>query len=155
MAATLSTAVRSVRAAAPRPDAALAIAALHLCLMRMLCRNPELASAWTPFTRRLIDENRWRAKRLGLGAEFISLDGSPARSCKAVIESLLQQLSEDAAALQCERELARIPALFNEGTSAHAQVKLYRAFLQRGDAPAKAMQSVVDWLVAATMPSSC
>jgi len=140
--------------ACTRLDDTLAIAALYRCLIRMLCRNPDLGVDWTPFTRRLIDENRWRAKRLGLDAEFISLDGSPARSCKAVVESLLHQLAEDAGALQCERELARIPALFNEGTSAHVQVKLYRAFLKRGDTPTKAMQSVVDWLVAATMPQS-
>ncbi|MEO8129275.1 MAG: carboxylate-amine ligase [Bryobacteraceae bacterium] len=140
--------------ACTRLDDSLAIAALYRCLIRMLCRNPDQASKWTPFTRRLIDENRWRAKRLGLDAEFISLDGGTPRPCKAVVAELLQQLSEDAEALQCEREFSRIRVLLDEGTSAHVQSKLYRAYLKRGDTPSKAMQSVVDWLVAATLPSS-
>ena len=52
----------------------------------------------------------------------------------------------------CEGEMARVRTLLDEGTSAHAQVKLYRAFRARGDTPARAMHSVVDWLIAATMP---
>ncbi|MEO8345800.1 MAG: carboxylate-amine ligase [Betaproteobacteria bacterium] len=139
--------------ACTRIEDTLAIASLYRCLIRMLCRHPDQVAEWTPFTRRLIDENRWRAKRLGLQAEFISLDGSPARPCKAVVDELLEQVSEDADALGCVGELARIPVLFAEGTSAHVQTKLYHAFIQRGDTPAKAMHSVVDWLVAATMPS--
>lgn len=139
--------------ACTRLDDTLAIAALYRCLVRMLCRHSDEDAAWTPFTRRLIDENRWRAKRHGLDAEFISLDGSAPRPCKAIVEDLLEQVAEDAVALHCERELSRIRALFDEGTSAHLQMRLYRAFLDRGDTPNKAMQSVVDWLVATTMPS--
>jgi carboxylate-amine ligase len=135
-----------------RLDDTLAITALFRCLVRMLVRRPDLALDWTPFTRRLIDENRWRAKRFGTDALFISEDGSPARSCKKVAEELLELVAEDARALGCEAELARIRALLVEGTSAHCQVKLFRAFRARGDTPAKAMQSVVDWLIASTMP---
>ena len=35
----------------------------------------------------------------------------------------------------------------------HPKLKLYRAFRDRGDPQVKAMQSVVDWLIAATMPA--
>lgn len=132
----------------------LAIAALYRCLIRLLVRRPDLAPGWTPFTRRLIDENRWRAKRFGTDAQFLSEDGSPARSCRTVAEELLGHVADDAGAFGCEAELARIRVLLDEGTSAHAQVKLYRAFRARGDTPAKAMHSVVDWLVAATMPAA-
>ena len=75
--------------ACTRVDDTLAIAALYRCLVRLLVRRPELAPDWTPFTRRLIDENRWRAKRFGIDAEFVSEDGSPPRTCKAVVENLL------------------------------------------------------------------
>ena len=51
-------------------------------------------------------------------------------------------------------ELARVRTLLDEGTSAHAQVKLYRAYRARGDTPIRAMHSVVDWLIAATMPAA-
>ncbi|MCC7327210.1 MAG: carboxylate-amine ligase [Burkholderiales bacterium] len=137
-----------------RVEDTLAVAALYRCLIRMLVRRPEQGAQWTPFTRRLIDENRWQAKRHGLDAMFLSLDGSPPRTCKAVIDALLEQVAEDAAALRCESALARIPKLLTEGTSAHRQVKLYRAYRARGETPTKAMQSVVDWLIAATLPAA-
>ncbi|MBS0320432.1 MAG: carboxylate-amine ligase [Proteobacteria bacterium] len=140
--------------ACTRLEDTLAIAALYRCLIRMLCRRPEVGAVWTPFTRRLIDENRWRAKRHGLDAEFVSLSGGARRTCKAVIDDLVGQVAEDAAALGCERELARIHTLLDEGTSAHAQTKLYRAYVARGDTPHHAMQSVVDWLIAATLPAN-
>ncbi len=129
---------------------ALAIAALYRCVVRCLTRRPDLAPPWTPWTRRLIDENRWRAKRLGVDAEFISEDGSPPRSMKAVTESLLALVAEDADALQCTAELAHVRKILSDGTSAHKQAKLYRAFIQRGDTPYHAICGVVDWLVAAT-----
>ncbi len=128
----------------------LAVAALYRCVVRCLTRRPDLVPPWTPWTRRLIDENRWRAKRSGVDAEFISEDGSPPRPMRAVTESLLAMVAEDAEVLQCATELARVRAILAEGTSAHKQVKLYRAFEARGETPHQAMRGVVDWLVAAT-----
>jgi carboxylate-amine ligase len=139
--------------ACTRVEDTLAIAALYRCLVRLLVRQPEHAPAWTPFTRRLIDENRWRAKRFGIDAELLSFDGSPPKPCKVVVGELLTLVAEDSERLGCETPLQRVRALLEEGTSAHAQLKLYRAFRERGDTPAKAMQSVVDWLIAATMPA--
>lgn len=140
--------------ACTRVDDTLAIAALYRCLVRLLVRRPELAPEWTPFTRRLIDENRWRAKRFGVGAQFVSEDGSPPRTCKDVVETLLGLVADDACHLGCEAELARVRKLLDEGTSAHAQLKLYRAYRARGDTPIRAIHSVVDWLIAATMPAA-
>lgn len=140
--------------ACTRVDDALAIAALYRCLIRLLVRRPELGPAWTPFTRRLIDENRWRAKRVGVGAQFVSEDGSPPRTCKAVVEDLLGLTAEDARHFGCQTELSRVRSMLVEGTSAHAQVKLYRAYRARGETPNRAMQSVVDWLIAATVPAA-
>ena len=140
--------------ACTRVDDALAIAGLYRCLVRMLVRRPDAAPQWTPFTRRLIDENRWRAKRFGLDAEFVSEDGSPPRACRAVAEALLDDLAEDAAALASERALDRVRTLLSEGTSAHRQLAIFDARVAQGDTPAKALQYVVDWLVAATYPAN-
>ncbi len=138
--------------ACTRVDDALAVAALYRCLVRhYACRGPA-DEAWTPFTRRLIEENRWRAKRFGIDAAFLSLDGSPPRPCRDVVGDLLRMLADDARALGCESDLARVPRLFIERTSAHVQLDLYQACRSRGDSPAKAMQFVVDWLTAATLP---
>ena len=129
----------------------VAIAMLYRCLLRLLVRRPQLAAPWTPFTRRLIDESRWRAKRHGLDAEFLSLDGSPPVPCRTAIERLLEAVAEDAQALGCEGPLMRIRALMAEGTSAHLQLALFRARRAKGDTAFEALQFVVDWLVATTV----
>ena len=129
----------------------VAIATLYRCLLRLLVRRPELAPDWTPFTRRLIDENRWRAKRFGLDADFLSLDGSPVVPCRDLVARLLEDVAEDAQALGCEAPIARIRTLLVEGTSAHAQLAIFRGRRAKGDTPLQALQFVVDWLVAATV----
>ena len=140
--------------ACTRLEDTLAIAALYRCLVRLLTRRPELAPPWSPFTRRLIDENRWRAKRFGTDAEFISFDGSATRSCKDVVKTMIDDVGEDARQLGCESVLGHVYSLLEEGTSAHAQLTLYREARDRGDSRIKALHSVVDWLMAATVPSA-
>ncbi|MBN8478935.1 MAG: carboxylate-amine ligase, partial [Burkholderiales bacterium] len=68
--------------ACTRLDDALAIAALYRCLVRALVRTPAPVAARAPFERRLIDENRWRAKRFGLDATFLALDGGEPVACR-------------------------------------------------------------------------
>ena len=129
----------------------VAIASLFRCLLRMLVRRPERAQPWTPFTRRLIDENRWRAKRHGLDAEFLSLDGSPPVPCRDVVKGLLDEVAEDAQSVGCEKPIERVRAILGEGTSAHAQLTIYRGRRAKGDTPYEALRFVVDWLVATTV----
>jgi carboxylate-amine ligase len=117
----------------------------------MLVRRPERAQPWTPFTRRLIDENRWRAKRHGLDAEFLSLDGSPPVPCRDVVKGLLEEVAEDAQSVGCEKPIERVRAILGEGTSAHSQLTIYRGRRAKGDTPYEALRFVVDWLVATTV----
>ena len=138
--------------ACTRLEDTLAIASLYRCLVRLLVRRPELARPWSPFTRRLIDENRWRAKRFGTEAEFLALDGGPRTSCKALVGALLDDVAEDARHLHCEPALARVRGLLDEGTSAHLQLKLFREAQRKGQTRVQALQTVVDWLIAATVP---
>jgi carboxylate-amine ligase len=129
----------------------VAIASLYRCLLRLLVRRPERAQAWTPFTRRLIDENRWRAKRHGLDAQFLSLDGSPPTPCRDVVRALLDEIAEDAQALGCEKPIERVRGILDEGTSAHLQLALFHGRRAKGDTPYEALKFVVDWLAAATI----
>ena len=131
----------------------LAIAALYRCLVRRLTLQPEVAPPWTAHTRRLIDENRWRAKRYGLDAEFIAPGGGEMRPCRDLVRNLVDELAEDAHALDCEVALERVRAILDEGTSAHAQLAVYDAARERGDTPSKALLAVMDWIVEATVPS--
>ena len=136
--------------ACTRLEDSLAIAGLYRCLVRLLVRRPDYAPAWTPFTRRLIDENRWRAKRSGTEAEFIAYDDTPPQPVRALLEALLADVAEDAQALRCEPALARVRALLDAGTSAHGQLEVYRARREAGETPNRALQAVVDWLVEET-----
>jgi glutamate---cysteine ligase / carboxylate-amine ligase len=138
--------------ACTRVEDTLAIAALYRCLIRLLIRRPELAPDWSPYTRRIIDENRWRAKRFGIDAELLSEDGSPPRPLRVVVQALIDLVAEDAQAFGCEIEISRIRALLEEGTSAHVQVKLFKEARARGNSPAQAILAVVDWLVANSIP---
>ena len=135
-------------------DDTLAIAALYRCIVSLLARRPELAPAWTPFTRRLIDENRWRAKRFGVEAEFLPFDGGLPQKCKAVVASLLDEVGEDARRLGCDGALARVRTLLEKGTSAHRQLAIYREAQAKRESPIKALQAVVDWLIASTAPAA-
>lgn len=140
--------------ACTRLEDTLAIAALYRCLVRLVARRPEVAPDWTPFTRRLIDENRWRAKRFGLDAEFIALDEQHHRPCREVLGALLDDVAEDAHTLGCEPALAQVRRLMAEGTSAHRQMAVYDEARQRGETRAKALHAVVDWLTEATVPAA-
>lgn len=140
--------------ACTRLDDTLAIAALYRCLVSLLARRPELAPAWTPFTRRLIDENRWRAKRFGVEAEFLAFDGGQPTKCKDVVAALLDAAGEDAQRLGCEGALGRIRTLLDQGTSAHRQLAIYREARAKRESRIKALQAVVDWLIATTVPAA-
>jgi carboxylate-amine ligase len=140
--------------ACTRLEDTLAIVALYRCLVRLLARRPDLAPPWSAFTRRLIDENRWRAKRFGTDAEFILSDGSATRSCKDVVKTMIDDVAEDARQLGCEAALGHLRSLLEKGTSAHAQLRLYREALDRGETRIKALHAVVDWLIDATLPSA-
>ena len=101
-----------------------------------------------------IDENRWRAKRFGVEAVFLPFDGGPPQKCKAVVETLLDEVGEDARRLGCEAGLARVRTLLEKGTSAHRQLAIYREARAKRESPVKALQSVVDWLIASTAPAA-
>jgi glutamate---cysteine ligase / carboxylate-amine ligase len=127
----------------------LAIAALYRCLLRLLVRRPELNATHTALTRRVIDENRWRARRFGLAAEFIREDGDPIPAL-VLLDQLRRACSADAQALQCEDLLAGLDAIVSEGTSADGQLRLYRTLRDAGLARKPALQQVVQWLMNTT-----
>jgi carboxylate-amine ligase len=129
----------------------LAIAALFRCLVRFLVRHPEHGRERSAITRRVIDENRWRAKRFGLGARFIDEHGGPAEPVPAALARLRGHCAEDADALQCRHELAALDALLAEGTSADVQLAIYDRRREQGDSHLQALVPVLDWLLATTL----
>lgn len=129
----------------------LAIAQLFRCLVRFLVRHPDHGRERSAITRRVIDENRWRAKRFGLGARFIDEGGGPAEPAPDALARLRRHCAEDADALQCRHELSALDALLAEGTSADVQLAIYDRRREQGDSHLQALVPVLDWLLATTL----
>ncbi|MBL8269306.1 carboxylate-amine ligase [Steroidobacter sp.] len=134
-----------------RLDDALAIAALYRCLVATLVANPDMGKVHSTHTRRLIDENRWRAKRDGTKAEFILETSNEVVPVATVVKDLLSACADQIDRLDCTTALKPIERILNEGTSAHQQLKIYNDSRAAGDEGLAALSKVIDWLRATTL----
>ena len=131
---------------------AVAVAALYACLVRRLAGlDAEGALPAEPATE-IIAENRWLAARYGVLAFLGNVDGGGRVDIDDYVGTLIDDLAEDAVALDCEAELGRIRDIVREGTSADRQIDLYRLRRLEGDDETSALRAVVDAIVAGTRP---
>jgi carboxylate-amine ligase len=137
--------------ACTRAEDALAIAAAFRCLVRAHLRQPTLGAGCTSLSRRIIEENRWRAKRYGTGAEFIDEASGTASGFLSVLDDFLALVAPDAQAMECGAELAHLRSIVRRGTSAHDQLAIYRAERGRCRSREEALSGVVDWLSRTTV----
>ena len=133
-----------------RLEDALALAVLFRSLVRATVRDPALGRVRSGLTRRLIDENRWRAKRYGYDDGWIDVHTGRELPFRDAVEQLLELVADDAAALGCGNCAANVHAIMARGTSAHAQLALYREMRLDGALRITALRAVVDWLIATT-----
>lgn len=134
-------------------DDALALAALFRCLVRAHVRQPGLGRERGAATRRVIDENRWRAKRHGIDAAFIDEARGEALPLRSLVAGLPGMLGEDVDALGCAREIAHLDTLLERGTSANRQLEIYRDRVDAGETRHDSLRCVVDWLIRTTVPA--
>ncbi|HEY6645376.1 carboxylate-amine ligase [Povalibacter sp.] len=130
---------------------AVGLAALFRCLIAMLVRRPGFGAARSTHTRRLIDENRWLAKRDGIAANMIDESTRTIWPMRAVLDGLIRITAEDAAMLGCEAALAHLRTIFDRGSSAHSQLRVYNESRAAGVRQDQALRRVVDWLAAETI----
>lgn len=133
-----------------RVEDSLALAALFRCLIAALVADPESGRCYTTHTRRLIDENRWRAKRDGVGAALIDEASGTAFPVPRVLEQMLALVAEQALRLGCSEALQQLDRIVELGTSSHAQLRIYNERRAAGDSEPKALRRVVDWLIRTT-----
>lgn len=136
--------------ACTRIEDSLALAAAFRCLVRAHVRQPELGAKSTPLTRRLLDENRWRAKRYGTQASFIDEASRSLIGFPQTLARFLEMVAPDAAALRCESELRHLNTIASLGTSADVQLALYKRERESSKPREAALGRVVDWLADAT-----
>ena len=133
-----------------RVEDSLALASAFRCLVRAHVRRPSLGALRSPMTRRVLDENRWRAKRHGVRASFIDEQSRSQVSCVDMLGRLRTLIAPDAAALKCEREIRHLSTIALLGTSADAQLGLFRREREKSGSKGNELHHVIDWLADAT-----
>src|SRR5690606_37459345 len=135
----------------PLMEDAIAITALYSCILRMLYRLRRSNQRWRVYPQTLVAENRWIAQRFGVEGKLIDF-GIPAPvPMGALIEEIIAITAEDAAALQCEQEVAHTREIVRRGTSADRQLVLYRQAIADGVGEEAALVKVVDQVLQETL----
>lgn len=134
-----------------RLDDAVAIAALFVCIVRMLYRLRRSNQRWRRYSRMLINENRWRAQRYGIDEGLVDFGKGRTVPFPDLLEELLGLVAEDAEALGCRPQVERTRQIVREGTSAHRQTQIYARAIEAGADPKEARKAVVDGLIAGTV----
>ena len=136
-----------------RIDDSIALAALNVCLLRMLYRLRSNNQRWRDYPQMLVSENRWRAMRYSFDEKLLDLAKGELVGYSDLLEELLALLAPDAEALGCVTEIANTREIVRRGTSAHTQVEVYEKARKRGATEREALRAVVDWLVTETAKS--
>ena len=144
---TLETRVMDV---CTRVDDAIALAALLVCILRMLYRLRKHNQRWRIYTPMLIRENRWRAMRYSFDEGLVDLARGIVVPFEDLLDEILELVAEDATALDCEAEVASVRTILTRGTSAHRQLRDYELEQAAGKTEDECLSAVVDTLISDT-----
>lgn len=134
----------------PLLDDAIAVAALFVCILRMLFRLRRDNQRWRIYAPMLVNENRWRAQRYGLDEGLVDFGRGEIVSCEELQDELTALVREDAEALGCVQEVEHTRRIVERGTSAHRQLRTYQKVINAGGDRRDALNAVVDQLVSET-----
>lgn len=134
-----------------RLDDAMTIAAMYLCLLRMLYRLRKNNQRWRIYPRTLVNENRWLAQRFGTTGNMVDFGRGTLVPYAELLDELLELVAEDAEAFGCVAEIAHAREIVARGTSAQRQIETFHRALDAGASEAEAHRAVVDMLIADTL----
>jgi carboxylate-amine ligase len=134
-----------------RLDDSIAIAALYRSLVRRLTWNPYLHWDLSAVDRAIVVENKWRAQRYGVRGTFVDSAGTGAIAVVDMLERVIKEVTKDADALGCLKEVAHCRTIVAEGTSADAQLAVFEEVHERTKNHAEALRAVIDWIAATTL----
>ncbi len=129
---------------------AMCLAALVVCLSRMLYRLRRRNQSWRWYKNVLISENRWRAMRYSFDERLLDLARGELVPFAQMAEELLELVQEDAHTLGCVREVEHVRTILTRGTSAHRQIRAHEDARAAGASEREALSAVVDFLVRET-----
>jgi len=131
-------------------DDSACLAALVVCLARMLYRLRRRNQSWRGYKNVLIAENRWRAMRYSFDEKLLDLARGELIPFADVVEELIELVHPDSEALGCVREVEYTRTILQRGTSAHRQIRTYDEARAAGASQREALLAVVDFLVRET-----
>ena len=126
-----------------RVDDTVAIAALFQAIVCKLDRLIDKNLGFRLYRRMLIQENKWRAVRYGLDGKMIDFGKRKEVPVRDLIRELLEFVDDVVDDLGSRREVERIHAILERGTSADEQLQVFRE--------TNSLEAVVDRLVKRTV----
>ncbi|MCA3248630.1 MAG: carboxylate-amine ligase [Azospirillum sp.] len=132
-------------------DHAISIAALYRSLISMLWRLKTSNQRWRIYPHMLVKENRWRAQRYGIDEGLVDFGKGEIVPVAGLVDELIELVRPDAERLGCVAEVEGARAILRDGTSAHRQRRAFAAATAAGHAKQRALEAVVDDLIAGTV----
>jgi len=129
----------------------IAVAAMYVCILRMLYRLKRNNQRWRRYSNMLIQENRWRAQRYGCDEGLIDFGIGEIVPYADLLEEMIELVRVDALALDCLPEVEHARKIVTGGTSAHRQLAVYHQALEAGADKKQALEKVVDFLIEETV----
>ena len=134
-----------------RMEDTVAIAALYVCILRMLWRYKMQNLRWRVYANFLVAENLWRAQRYGISGKLIDFSRGTLVPFPDLVEEIIELVQPDAQALGCVEEIEHIRTICRRGTSADRQLAVYEEALADGATGDEAIKAVVDTLISDTL----
>ncbi len=125
-----------------RVDDTIALAALMQAIVCKLQKLRRDNVTFRSYSKRLIDENRWRASRYGLDGKLIDFGRRCEMNERDLLHEMLEFVSKEVQELGNEAEIAHIERIIREGTGADRQLMVWER--------TQDMKAVVDQIVAET-----
>jgi carboxylate-amine ligase len=135
----------------PLLEDGVAIAALFICIVRMLYRLRRDNKRWRYYPPFLVRENRWRAQRYGTTEGLVDFGEGALVPFPTLLEELFDLVAEDAAYFGCAKEIAHARTIVQRGTSADRQLARFDQVKALGGSDEAALVAVVDELLDETM----
>jgi len=132
-------------------DHTISIAALYVCLVRMLYRLRRDNLSWRKYERFLINENRWRAQRYGTREGLIDFGRRAIIPFGDLLDEMIELVRPDAEALGCLSEVEAARDILKAGTSSDRQRRAYDLALAQRKSSGDALKAVVDMLIRDTI----
>lgn len=134
-----------------RMEDTICVAALYVCLLRMLWRLKLENRRWRSYANFLVSENLWRAERYGISDRLIDFGKGEMVPMPDLVEEMIEVVRPDAEALDCVAQVEHARTICQRGTSADRQLAVYREALNKGATNDEALSTVVQALIADTL----